>query len=95
MTANGKVLANGDAEGLVKIIAQKNTGEILGVGIVGAGAAELIAEATLAISAELTLEELAVTIHAHPTVAETFKEAVLAAAGRAVHIMNALPASPP
>lgn len=86
MAANGKALANGDKDGLVKIMALRSTGEILGVGIAGTGAADLVAEASLAISAELTVDELIATIHAHPTIAETVKEAALAAAGRPLHI---------
>jgi len=84
--ANGKALAIGSAEGLVKVIADAKTGEILGVHIIGPEATELIAEAGSAITLEATPEAVAHAIHAHPTLSEALAEASLAALGRAIHI---------
>lgn len=86
LMANGKALIEGERLGLVKVIQEKTYGEILGISILGSHATELIAEATLAIHNELTIEELISTIHAHPTIAETLREAALVAAGRPIHI---------
>lgn len=84
--ANGKALAMGEPEGLVKIVAEAETGEILGVHILGAEATELIAEFGLGKTLEATVAELAHTIHAHPTMAEAVMEAALGAMGRAIHL---------
>ena len=78
----------GCTEGMVKIIAGTKYGEILGVHILAPRATDLIAEAALAIRLEATLEELADTIHCHPTVTEAVRESALAAEGRAIHIPN-------
>lgn len=91
MAANGKALIINGGEGLVKIIAGKEFGEVLGVHIAGAHASDMIAEAALAIEAELTLDELIAAIHPHPSVTEAVREAALAAEGRAIHIPNAKP----
>ena len=84
--ANGRALASGEGEGFAKIVANRNTHEILGVHIVGPSAAELIAEAVLAKRNELTVDELADTMHAHPTFSEALMEAAGAALGRCVHL---------
>jgi len=88
LSANGKSLLTGGEGGIVKIIASKQYGEILGVHIVGPRATDLIAEGALAIGLEATLDELISTIHAHPTVAEALREASLASYKRAIHIPN-------
>jgi len=88
MSANGKALIFNGGEGLVKIIAGKKYGEILGVHIIGPRASDLISEGALAISCELTLDEIIDTIHSHPTVTETLREAALHAEKRAIHIKN-------
>src|SRR5574337_298834 len=85
-SASGMAIALGETEGMVKIITDATHGEILGVHIIGNQATELIAEAGLAISMEATAEEIAGSIHAHPTLAEAMGEAALAALGRAIHI---------
>ncbi len=87
LVANGKSLIMG-SEGMVKIIADKKYGEILGVHIIGPRATDIIAECALAIGMEATLDELIGTIHAHPTVSEAVREAALAAEKRALHIPN-------
>jgi dihydrolipoamide dehydrogenase len=84
--ANGKAQALAEPEGLVKIVAAAETGEILGVHIIGAEATELIAELTLGKTLEATVEEIGHTIHAHPTMAEAVMEAALDAMGQAIHL---------
>ena len=73
--ASGRAATIGRSDGLTKLIADADTGRILGVGIVGLGAGELIAEAALAIETAVTAEDLALTIHAHPTLSESLMEA--------------------
>src|SRR5229473_3907824 len=85
-TASGKAVALGDTEGFVKVVADKSTGEILGVHIVGPEATELIHEFAVGRTLEATLEEIVHTIHAHPTLSEAALEATLAALGQAIHI---------
>ena len=85
-TANGKAVALGETEGFLKVVADKNSSEILGVHIVGPEATELIHEFVLGRTLEATLEELIHTIHAHPTLSEAALEATLAALGQAIHI---------
>jgi dihydrolipoamide dehydrogenase len=84
--ANGKAQALAEPEGLVKIVAAGETGEILGVHILGAEATELIAEFGLGKTLEATVEEVGHTIHAHPTLAEAVMEAALDAMGQAIHL---------
>jgi len=84
--ANGKAQALAEPEGLVKIVAAADTGEILGVHILGAEATELIAEFGLGKTLEATVEEVGHTIHAHPTMAEAVMEAALDAMGQAIHL---------
>ena len=88
MSANGKALILNGGEGLVKIIAGKEYGEILGMHIIGPRATDLIAEGALAIAEEMTLDEIISTIHSHPTVTETMREAALHAEKRAIHTKN-------
>lgn len=76
--ANGKALTQGERRGFVKIIAQKDTGIILGGSIVGPHATDLIHEIAVAIKNKLTVEQVIDTIHAHPTTAEAVHEALLA-----------------
>jgi dihydrolipoamide dehydrogenase len=73
--ASGRALTLGRSDGLTKIIADADTGRVLGVGIVGPGAGELIAEGALAVETAMTVEDLAMTIHTHPTLSETLMEA--------------------
>jgi len=72
----------------VKTIADGKTNEVLGVHIVGNGGSDLIAEATLAIEMGAVLDDLRLTIHAHPTLAEGMMESAAAAMGEAIHIIN-------
>jgi len=73
--ASGRALTLGRSDGLTKMLADPETGRVLGVGIVGPGAGELIAEAALAIETAMTVEDVAATIHTHPTLSETLMEA--------------------
>ena len=73
--SSGRALTLGRSDGLTKIVADPDTGRVLGVGIVGPGAGELIAEGALAVETAMTVEDLAVTIHTHPTLSETLMEA--------------------
>ena len=88
MSANGKALILNGGEGIVKIIAGKEFGEILGMHIIGPRATDLICEGALAIEGEMTLDEIIATIHSHPTVTETMREAALQAEKRAIHTSN-------
>jgi dihydrolipoamide dehydrogenase len=85
-TASGKAVALGETEGFVKVVADKSTGEILGVHIIGPEATEMIHEFAVGRTLEATLEEIIHTIHAHPTLSEAALEATLAALGQAIHI---------
>ena len=85
-TASGKAVALGETDGFVKVVADKATGEILGVHIVGPEATEIIHEFAVGRTLEATLEEIMHTIHAHPTLSEAALEATLAALGHAIHI---------
>jgi dihydrolipoamide dehydrogenase len=85
-TASGKAVALGETDGFVKVLADKATGEILGVHIVGPEATEIIHEFAVGRTLEATLEEIMHTIHAHPTLSEAALEATLAALGQAIHI---------
>ncbi|WP_396917446.1 dihydrolipoyl dehydrogenase [Mycolicibacterium sp.] len=84
--ALGRARTFGDTEGFVKIVAGRKYGEVLGVHIIGPAASDLVTEGALAITLEATLDELADTIHAHPTLGEIGMEAALAALGLPVHI---------
>ncbi len=84
--ANGRAMIAGEPEGLVKIVADAESDEILGVHILGPEATELIMEPSLAKFLEATAWELGSSIHAHPTLAEAIGEAALAVDGQAIHI---------
>jgi len=81
----GRARIAGETEGFVKIVFDKKYDEILGVHMIGARSTELVAEATLALRLECTVEELLRTIHAHPTMSEAVGEAAHAAHGAAIH----------
>jgi dihydrolipoamide dehydrogenase len=86
LTASGRAKTMGRAEGFVKIVADAGSGAVLGVHIAGAGAGDLIAEGTLALEMGAMLEDLAGTIHAHPTMPEALMEAAEDALGKAIHL---------
>ena len=81
----GRAKMAGETEGFVKIVADKRTDALLGVHMIGARSTELVAEATVAVRLEATVDELIRTIHAHPTMAEAVGEAAHAVHGSAIH----------
>jgi dihydrolipoamide dehydrogenase len=85
-TASGKALAVGESEGMVKVIFDANTDELLGAHIIGSEATDLIAEVGIARTLETTHYEILKTVHAHPTLSEAIMEAVGNAYGEAIHI---------
>jgi dihydrolipoamide dehydrogenase len=85
-SANGRARTAGESAGFVKFIADAETDELLGAHIIGPTASELIAEIVLAFEYRATAEDVALTIHAHPTLAEATREAALAVSGHALHI---------
>jgi len=84
--ANGKSLAMGHEDGFAKLIFDAKYGELLGAHIVGAEATEMLAELGVAKTLETTVEEIMLTVHAHPTISEVVKEAAEDAFGMAIHI---------
>ncbi len=86
--ASGRALTMGRNDGLTKMVLDPDTGSILGVGIVGTHAGELIAEGTLAIEMGAVAEDLALTIHAHPTLSETVGEAAEIFTGFSTHVFT-------
>lgn len=86
LSALGRARTMGRTDGLVKILSDPDTQRVLGVGMVGPHASELIAEGTLALEMGATLEDVMVTIHPHPTLSEAIMEAAEVAAGAAVHV---------
>ena len=85
-SANGRARSMGESNGFVKFIADARTDELLGAHLVGPNVSELIAEVVLGFEYRATSEDIGVTVHAHPTLAESTKEAALAVLGRPIHI---------
>ncbi len=85
-SASGRALTYDRTDGLTKIIVEEESERILGIGIVGHGAGELIGEATLAVEMGATVRDVAETIHAHPTLSETIMESAEAFFGHATHL---------
>ena len=86
--ASGRAKAVDATDGFIKILAGRDSDQILGAHMIGSQVSELINEAVLAMSMEASAEDLARTVHAHPTLAEAVHEAALAAHGRAIHKVN-------
>jgi pyruvate dehydrogenase E1 component alpha subunit len=86
--ASGRALTLGQTEGAIKVVADARDDTILGVHMVGPRVTDVVAEATLAVQHRLKLHDLDLTMHAHPTLAESLLEAALAADGRAIHVQN-------
>ncbi|EME42625.1 hypothetical protein DOTSEDRAFT_89965 [Dothistroma septosporum NZE10] len=84
-SANSRAKTNLDTDGMVKFLADAETDRILGIHIVGPNAGEMIAEGTLALEYGASTEDVGRTSHAHPTLAEAFKEAAMATYGKAIH----------
>lgn len=83
--ANSRARTNHDADGMVKILTDKETDKILGIHIIGPNAGEMIAEGVLGMEYGAAAEDIARTCHAHPTLSEAFKEACMAAYDKAIH----------
>jgi dihydrolipoamide dehydrogenase len=86
--ASGRAMSLDATDGFVKVVADADTKQLLGVIAVGRGVSEFIGEATLALEMGAFLEDVALTIHPHPTMSEAFQEAVEGALGQAVHMVN-------
>ena len=86
LVACGKALVINETEGFVKIVADKKYGEVLGVHIIGPRATDLIEEAVLGVSMEMTVEDLALAVHPHPTLSESLMEAAMSIHGGAIHM---------
>lgn len=91
--ALGKAIAMGETDGFTKLIGDKKTGRLIGAVIVGPESSTMIAEMALAIEAGLQLEDIALTVHAHPTLGEATMEAAEVALGHAIHVMNRAPSA--
>jgi dihydrolipoamide dehydrogenase len=87
MMACGRAQAENEPDGFVKVVVEKNSGKIVGAQILGHRATDLIAELTLAIQMGAKTSDIIDTIHAHPTLSEPIREAVLKAEGRPIHIL--------
>lgn len=86
--ANGRALAMGETDGLIKLLADANTDRLLGAHMIGANVSELIAEAVVTMEFRGSSEDLASIVHAHPTLSEAVHEAALAVHNRAIHRSN-------
>jgi dihydrolipoamide dehydrogenase len=86
--ASGRAMTTQETDGLVKVVADAGTDEVLGVQMVGPGVSDLIAEAALAVEMGASAADIGLTVHAHPTLAEALMEAAKAVHGEAVHILN-------
>ncbi|MCH7626104.1 MAG: dihydrolipoyl dehydrogenase [Chloroflexi bacterium] len=84
--ASGKALAMGDTEGMVKLVVDEETGEVLGTHMIGPEVTELLGEVGLSRLLEGTTTELGWLVHPHPSISEAVKEAALAVDGRAIHV---------
>lgn len=84
----GRAMSIAETDGFVKVISDKPTGRILGIHIVGPSASDLISEAALALEMVATAEDMALTVHPHPTLGEALMEASAHALGHAIHIAN-------
>ena len=89
--ANGKALTIGEEEGFVKVLAETQTKEIIGVHIMGPHASDLIHEAVLAVENKMTTEDISSVIHAHPTLSEALMEAALGIENKAIHMQPKKP----
>lgn len=85
---SSRAMTKNQTQGFVKVIADKKDKRVIGVQIVGSDASDLISEAALAIKMGTTLEDIALTIHPHPTLSESLMEAAEATMGKAIHILN-------
>ena len=85
-SANGRARTAGETLGFVKFVTDARTDEILGCHMIGPQVSELIHEVVLAMEYRASADDIGITVHAHPTLSETVKEAALGALGRSIHI---------
>ncbi len=85
-SANGRARTMGETQGFVKFVVDRDTDEILGAHMIGPNAADLLSEVVLAMEYRGSAEDIGITVHSHPTLSETVKEAALSAIGRAIHM---------
>jgi dihydrolipoamide dehydrogenase len=88
MAASGRALASKETVGMIKVLADADSDQILGVHMIGAHVSELISEAVIAMEFGATAEDLGLTMFAHPSLSEGLHEAALAVSGHAIHIGN-------
>ncbi|MFI5309322.1 MAG: dihydrolipoyl dehydrogenase, partial [Polyangiales bacterium] len=88
LSASGRALAMNETAGFVKTVVDAGNDQLLGMGIVGAEASELIAEGALALEMCAYAEDVALTVHTHPTLAEALNESVRHALKEAIHVLN-------
>jgi len=84
----GRAMSIGETDGFVKVVTEQKTGRVLGIHIVGPNASDLISEAALALEVAATAEDVALTVHPHPTLGEALMEAAAHSIGHAIHIQN-------
>jgi len=87
LPALGRALTTGDSDGFVRLVSDKKTGFVLGAQMVGHEVSNLISEVAFAIEMAATAEDLALTVHPHPTMSEGIMEAAEVALGQAVHVL--------
>ena len=85
---NGRALSLDSADGFVKLVIRKEDGVVIGAQIAGANASDIISELGLAIEGGMTAEDIALTIHAHPTLGEMTMEAAEVALGSPIHVLK-------
>jgi dihydrolipoamide dehydrogenase len=86
--ALGRAMCIGETEGFAKVVTDEESERVVGIHLVGPSASDLISEAALALEMVATAEDLAMTIHPHPTLGEALMEASAASLGKAIHIVN-------
>jgi dihydrolipoamide dehydrogenase len=84
----GRAMSIGETDGFVKVVTEQKTGRVLGIHIVGPNASDLISEAALALEVAATAEDIALTVHPHPTLGEALMESAAHSIGHAIHIAN-------
>jgi dihydrolipoamide dehydrogenase len=88
MAANGKAMAEGDTDGFIKIVADEQYGEVLGIHIMASHATDMISEAVTTMELEGTVFDLAKAVHPHPTLSEVMMEAAEGAVDKPIHIFK-------
>ncbi len=87
-SVNGRALASGEIEGMVKVLVDLKDDSILGVHVLGASAADIVQQGVLAMNYNIKAEDIASSVYSHPSLSEAFHEAILSAKGKAIHINN-------